>query len=124
MIQSLKFNKYLYNVLSTNLKDIGIFPIIAEQGAKYPYIIFTRENVYTNTSKDGYHIDNVEFSVEIYTGNDYSKGVEIATQIRGLLDDWKSAEELSIIHTTLKSASEGYFEDTYQQRLEFRSLVR
>lgn len=124
MIQSLKFNKYLYNVLSTNLTDVGIFPIIAEQGAKYPYIIFTRDNVYTHTSKDGYYIDNVEFSVEIYTGNDYSRGVEIATQIREILDDWKKSEELSIIHTTLKSASEIYIEDTYQQRLEFTSLVR
>jgi len=90
-MKSNEIGKYIYNVLKTNVNVFDlvmdrIFPIVAENGTNYPYIIYTRNASNTQYTKDGIISENCSLTIDcVHT--DYSKGVDVALAVREAFDN-------------------------------------
>ena len=59
-------------------------PSLADNNAKYPFIVYKRNNVISSTSKDGSYEDTVDIGITIVTMK-YAEGIEIANKVREIL---------------------------------------
>lgn len=100
---------------------ISVYPIIAEETSAYPYIAYTREGLTLGRSKDGIHEESITYTLNIYTGNDYSRGLDIANTIIDTLTDWRylntDTQQQQRIDISIISSSETYVGDSYLQAL-------
>lgn len=128
MIKSLLIGKLLFELLST---DEGlharvhdrIFPQIAKNDARFPFIVFTRDSVLPKYCKDGNMEDDVTVSVKIYSSN-YDEGCEIAQMVRDRIDLKKGQDDTFVVNQIhMTSASESWIEDTFVQTLTFTMRV-
>ena len=56
MIDTLNLGKYIYSKLS-QIEGVKSYPLIADNDAKFPFIVYKRENLVSNGCKDGYYED-------------------------------------------------------------------
>ena len=63
MIDSLGIGKVIYKLL----KDFTTYPLVADNNAKYPFLVYKRSNVTSSSSKDGIYEDTVDISITIVT---------------------------------------------------------
>jgi hypothetical protein len=126
MINTLNIGKYIYSVLNGSEEITSLaktYPLIADNDAKYPFIIYRRVNLSSNSSKDGYYEDDVTIEITVVSDK-YSDSVDIATKIRNLLERQSvNYEDLEINDTTLSLATEEYSNNAYVQRLQFTSKI-
>lgn len=126
---SLLVGKHIYKILSENEKLNGyvgnkIFPIVAEEGTKYPFIIFSKTGINSSTSKDGLIKDYVTIDIHIVTIN-YLEGCTIANEVRNLLDcSIYNDDELKITHIRLQNVAEAFQENAYVQTLTFEFQIK
>lgn len=124
MINSLNIGKYIYSTL-TNSDDINckVYPLVADNDAKFPFIVYKRTNLISRSCKDGSYED--EITVEIVVVCDkYSDSINIATTIRNLLERQSvQFENLEINDGVLSFANEEYSNNTYIQRLQFNFKI-
>lgn len=124
MINTLNIGKYIYSVLNDS-KDITckVYPLIADNDAKYPFIIYRRVNLQSESSKDGYYEDSVSIEITVVSDK-YSDSVDIATKIRNLLEKQSvNYDDLVINDATLSLATEEYSNNAYVQRLQFTFII-
>ena len=76
MIDTLNLGKYIYSKLS-QIQGVKSYPLIADNDAKFPFIVYKRINLESSGCKDGYYEDKVVVEVIIVTDK-YYKGIEIA----------------------------------------------
>ena len=76
MIDSLGIGKVIFTLLG----DFKTYPLVADNNAKYPFIVYKRNNVISSTCKDGSYED----TVDIGTMMD-SEGIKIANKVREIL---------------------------------------
>jgi hypothetical protein len=55
MIDTLNIGKYIYSVLK--FTNIGVYPLVADNDAKYPFIVYRRIGMVSSGCKDGYYED-------------------------------------------------------------------
>lgn len=128
MIDSLNIGKVIYTNLSTDSRIQGIlgkriYPVIAENNAALPFIIYKRDTLTSNGCKDGVYEDNIIFTINIVTEK-YSQGVEIANLVRDILEkDMIQYEQMTLEDTTIQGASESYSDDSYIQTLKFNTKI-
>lgn len=126
MINTLNIGKYIYSVLNGSEEITSLaktYPLIADNDAKYPFIIYRRVNLNSNGNKDGYYEDDVTIEITVVSDK-YSDSVDIATKIRNLLERQSvNYEDLEINDTTLSLATEEYSNNAYVQRLQFTSKI-
>ena len=65
----LSINKFIYNILQSD-KELtsmckSIYPLVAEAEVKFPFILFTRDNVQPIDTKEYVVGDRVTFSIAI-----------------------------------------------------------
>ncbi len=124
MINTLNIGKYIYSVLNDS-DDIHcvVYPLVADNDAKYPFIIYKRVSLASNSCKDGYYEDNA--TVEIVVVSDkYADGVDIATKVRNVLEKQSvNYDDLEISDATLSFATEEYSNNAYVQRLQFSFTI-
>lgn len=124
MINTLNIGKYIHSVLD-NSEDITckVYPLIADNNAKYPFIIYKRVSMSSNACKDGYYEDNVIMEITVVSDK-YASSVDIATKIRNLLETQSvNYDDLEINDTTLSLATEEYSNNAYVQRLQFTMTI-
>lgn len=122
---SLSIGVHIYEKLasSASLKDLvedKIFPVSTQQATTFPFILYKRNSLIPNVTKDRYAIgDNVEVEIVIADSN-YMRSVTIAEKVRSLIDR-KAGEykAFSVIGAKLISTDETFAEDTFIQRLIF-----
>ena len=124
-MNGLLVGKLIYQVLSNDDyidSKVGnaIFPLVAPQDTAFPFIVYTKSNVFTDIhSKDGWLSDAINFTITIVSDN-YFTGVNIANQVRLLFENRIiSNDELKINNIHLVSSNESFNEDTYIQNLYF-----
>jgi len=125
MNNGLEVNKRIYAILSgdealTAMIGANCFPIIAEENATFPLVIFTRDSMYPEYSKDFNTGDIVEVSVQA-VGNNYIQTVDILSRIRTLLEN---RQDDYFRRSTVIGATEAYIDNVYVQTLIFRFLIR
>lgn len=120
MSNSLNIGKVIYNKLHTITNNI--YPLVAENGTEYPFIIYSRDNLSCSYCKDGCYEDRVVMSIKIATAT-YHSGVDIAQQVREKLtfNGYKSDD--MIMYSQLDNASEEYVDNTYLQNLTFTITI-
>lgn len=122
MINTLDIGKYIYSTLNNNI-DCKVYPLVADNNAKFPFVVYRRTNLVSATCKDGIYQDEV--SVEIIVVSDgYSDSIDIATNIRSLLEKQSVFyDDLEINDGTLNLATEEYSNNSYVQRLQFNFKI-
>ena len=96
------------------------FPVSTLRATTFPFIIYKRNALTPNSTKDRYSIgDNVEVEIVIADCN-YSRSVIIAEYVRDLIDKKTgSYKRFSVMDANLISTDEAFSEDTFIQRLVF-----
>ena len=121
---SISVNKYIYQLLISDekLKELvgnKIYPLVAEESVTYPFIIFTKESISGNYTKDLLVNDSVTISIAVAAAN-YFQTVEIAERVRQILENHRDEYFYNIL---LESVTEDFVEDTFLQQLQFSAKI-
>ena len=125
---SLQVGKAIYTLLSSNqqlvsMVDGNIFPLIAEINTTFPFIVYKRESVTPQYSKDYWTSDEVMINVMV-ASNDYVQSIEIADLVRQSLDQKQGEYSgIKIRDLRLIQADEDFIDDTYIQYLTFKIKI-
>lgn len=129
MTDSIKIGKYIYYALTENTAvgnyvGFKVFPVIAEEGTNFPFIIYQRNNIFTSEfSKDGYSEDTVEFSIMV-ASTQYEESCDIANEVRKVLEKkYKVFDNMEINDCRMVGISEIYSENAYVQSLSFQCVI-
>lgn len=130
---SLLAGTYMKGLLSSDSDFIAlvgedkVFPIVCPADTLYPYVTYTRDNIYpqyTKAAPVGGWTNNVSITYRVYTGDNHDSGEAIANALRNALE-WNSYkdEDIVINPIQLASAVEFYNEDGFCQQLTFSTQV-
>lgn len=121
----IQIGKAVYQILSNDTKvkemvENKIYPLIANQGTTYPFIVYKRTGIEPLTSKDKF-ICNEITSVDVIIASDrYDESIELAELVQDALNGKRGTYSgINIIDINLISADEDYIEDTFIQNLTF-----
>lgn len=116
-MKNFKVGKEIINILTndtnvTNLVSTKVFPIVANEGTTFPFIVYRRTN-YTPASNKDYTSEIVGIEINILSQR-YDEAVNIAEAVANSLDR-KETEIIEDIKIT--NISEDYIEDTFVERI-------
>lgn len=98
-----------------------VFPVVTNEGARMPYIVYQRDGLDQDANKGRGRCDRATISVECYTEG-YGESVALAEAVRNALDGLQMEDEengLSLRSCVLDDASEGWVGEAIVQRLTF-----
>ena len=105
------------HVLShTNGAGDRVYPIIANEGTVYPFIVYERTGFDVVYSKDGYTQQRVNFTVKV-VASDYFSTLKICEEISALLSELNRSDYIEYRNISIDSATEEYTNDAYVQTL-------
>lgn len=118
-VTGLSVISYLWDKITDN-QDLAsvlekrIFPLVAEEGTEYPYLIMKLESIQPAYSKDGRLYDNLTVSVSVFA-KDYKTVVNTQELIRNLLESNSFR---------LDSFNEDFNSDAYKQTVYYRTYYK
>lgn len=120
MMDSLNIGKAIYTILQTSIDiDKKIYPLIADEGTTFPFIIYKRTGLTPESTKDNTN-ENVSVEINIASSN-YSESVDLAIKVRKALEHKKGTySDIAIEDIVIDDATEDYIEDTFIQTLTFK----
>ena len=125
----LTIGKYINNALTTDstltsmIGEKKVYPLIADNDVKFPFLVYKRLSLQSNTTKDGRHEDEVVVEISIVSEK-YSDGVNIANEVRRILEkDEVSYSDIFINEANLILASEEYSGNSFLQTMQFQMKV-
>ena len=118
-VTGLSVISYLYDKITDNQNLVSslkerIFPLVAEEGTDYPYLIMKLESIQPTYSKDGRLYDNLTVSVSVFA-KDYKTVVNIQESVRNLLESCSFR---------LDSFNEDFNSDAYRQTVYYRTYYK
>ena len=121
MVDSILIGKTIFKLLSDSAElkkyvDKKIYPLIADDGVTYPFIIYYRTSIRNIVCKDGYYEDEVGFSI-IVVSNSYIESLEIANIVRCIFEKNKLTD--TIYNCMVESIDEDYNNNAYIQQIDF-----
>lgn len=120
MMDSLNIGKAIYTILQTSIDiDKKIYPLIADEGTTFPFIIYKRTGLAPESTKDNTN-ENVSVEINIASSN-YSESIDLAIKVRKALEHKKGTySDIAIEDIVIDDATEDYMEDTFIQTLTFK----
>ena len=120
MMDSLNIGKAIYTILQTSIDiDKKIYPLIADEGTTFPFIIYKRTGLIPESTKDNTN-ENVSVEINIASSN-YSESIDLAIKVRKVLEHKKGTySDIAIEDIVIDDATEDYIEDTFIQTLTFK----
>lgn len=120
--KSLKIGDMVYD-LCKNICTGGCFPIIADKGSKYPFMIYRRSGLGMQSAKDENIIDYVSVDILLYA-TDYTESVNLIQSVKDTLElkRWSNGE-FRVIDTDITGSSEFWHNDAYVQSLTVQFKV-
>ena len=127
MVNSIELGKVINTVLEESLntdpqsKRIEIYPLIADNDAKYPFVVYQRSCVSTGISKDGVYEDTNTVKITVVASN-YPESVAIAQKVRkGFEFKYRLFEDptIKVYYSILVSSDESFEGDAFIQTLTF-----
>lgn len=124
MTNSLLIGKLIYSKLNQGLQTTNIYPIVAENGTTFPYIVYKRTNLSNTTfTKDGICEDSCDYSITIVSDK-YDEGVELAHEVRRIMEKPNLvSNDIAINNNRLMGANEEWANDAYLQTLNFQCKI-
>lgn len=121
MIDSLKVGKIVYSKIGS-LVNNRCYPLIAENGTSYPFIIYQRDSLDSTFCKDGVYEDEVNVSVKVVTDT-YNAGIDLAQSVREAMTFNNYTSEGGTYTSLMVQADEEFSNDAYVQTLIFRITI-
>jgi hypothetical protein len=121
MIDSLKVGKIVYSKIGS-LVNNRCYPLIAENGTSYPFIIYQRDSLDSMFCKDGVYEDEVNVSVKVVTDT-YNAGIDLAQSVREAMTFNNYTSEGGTYTSLMVQADEEFSNDAYVQTLIFRITI-
>ena len=120
MMDSLNIGKAISTILQTSIDiDKKIYPLIADEGTTFPFIIYKRTGLTPESTKDNTN-ENVSVEINIASSN-YSESIDLAIKVRKALEHKKGTySDIAIEDIVIDDATEDYIEDTFIQTLTFK----
>ena len=123
MLDTLEIGKYINNILSSNvdLQNLGVkvYPLIADNDAKFPFIVYRRTGLTSSSTKDGIYQDTVTIEIKIVTDK-YSTGIQIANIVRNLIQvPYARYGAMEIDDVAINFANEEFTENAFIQNMKF-----
>lgn len=125
MVNSILIGKTIFKLLSDSAElkkyvDKKIYPLIADDGVTYPFIIYYRTSIRNIVCKDGYYEDEVGFSI-LVVSNSYIESLEIANIVRSIFEKNKLTD--TIYNCKVEDIDEDYNNNAYIQEIDFTCKV-
>ena len=121
----IQIGKAVYQILSNDTKvkekvKSKIYPLVANQGTTFPFIIYKRTGIEPVTSKDRFICSELT-TVDVTVASDrYDESIELAELVKDTLSGKNGIYSgINIIDINMISAGEDYIEDTFIQTLTF-----
>lgn len=121
IVNGITIGQYIFDKIK-HLTNNKVYPIIAENGTTYPFIVYTRDGVSSDSTKDGMFMETVYFSIKVVS-NKYSETIETADNVRRCLTIQKD-ETNKVYDMRMTNISETFQEDSYIQTLTFEAKLR
>lgn len=124
MIDTLNIGKYIRSVLTADNElakyiEKKVYPLVADNDVKYPFIVYKRLSLMSNSGKDGYYEDDVTIEITIVSDK-YSSGIQVANIVRSILERREiRLDNMTIYDGTLVLATEEYANNAYIQKMQF-----
>lgn len=107
------------NVELTEMVGDRLYPVAVKENIECPFIVYERESVVPNSTKDGTEGDTVTENVFVFAET-YGQSVKIAEIVRDALDGSQgSYSSFSIDECNFQDAAETYEDGVYVQQLVF-----
>lgn len=119
----LSTNTKIYDILKNDAK-LGemcksIYPLVAEEDVKFPFILFSRTSVRPIDTKTCIAGDNVTFDIVIVSDK-YKLGVNIAERVRQLFEKRRDSYFREV---NMTGCTEGFGDNAYVQTLSFSATI-
>lgn len=120
-MKSLEIGRIVKNILSQDTqlsRQIGtkIFPLVADKGTSFPFIVYRRDGVTPSSNKDSLVYDVTVRMSLIIASSDYKQGLDLLSRtIDTLLRELP--KETSCTDIEILDTSEEYRDDTFLQLL-------
>jgi hypothetical protein len=113
----LKVGKVIYALL----KDTAsVFPMVADEGTKFPFIIYKRTGTQIGDTKDIYNYSETAYIEVILATEDYETSISLAEEIKTKLEHFRGQiEGITVTCIKMTDAAEDFAGDCYTQRLNF-----
>ena len=122
---SLQVGKAIYNILSNDAKIIDsvehkIYPLIADTGTTFPFIVYRRTGIEPSDSKDRFIYSENTYVEVVIASDKYNESIEIADLVKNALQGKRgNYSGINIHDIRMTNADEDYIEDTFIQNLTF-----
>ena len=119
--RSLEIGRIIKNILSQDTllsKQIGtkIYPLVADKGTNFPFIVYRRDGVTPSSNKDSLVYDVTVRMSLIIASSDYKQGLDLLSRtIDTLLQELPKETDCTDIE--ILDTSEEYRDDTFLQLL-------
>lgn len=123
-MSSLQIGKALNSILSEGGIE-RVYPIVAENGTKFPFITYKRNSIVQADTKDVYNYREIAYVELAILSTTYAESIEIAESVKELLEsiNAEAYNGVKIQRMRLYDASEDYINDAYLQRLIFQITI-
>lgn len=126
MDNSILAGKYIRSFMIENqeltslIQPSNIFPLIANADTKFPFIVYSRNNLKPTYTKSFLTENNVEFTI-IVVSDEYVQSLEIANAVRHSLEGYRYTDDyIKINPIHLDTVVEETLDDAYIQRMIFK----
>lgn len=130
-MESLELGRVVKSILLQDeelSRQVGskIFPLCADKGTSFPFIVYRRDGLTPSTNKDKLVYDTQVRMSFIVASSDYRQGLGICSKVVDVLlaSQGKTVGGLEITDLELQDTSEEYREDTFLQLLSITVNIK
>lgn len=117
-MNGLEIGKAIKTVLDGTTKNV--FPLVADQGATYPFIVYRRSGLSHANTKDRFNYQELSTVEVIVAGSTYQQSLQIAKEVLNRMEYTRGTyNNISISEIKLINAEEDFIEDAFIQKLTF-----
>lgn len=118
MMSGLQIGKAIKTILSGIDK---VYPLVADVGTTYPFVVYRRSGLYPSTTKDRYSYREMATIEVIVAAANYPDSITLAEQVKGKLEHTRGKfNDINVGDILLINADEDYIEDAFVQKLTFQ----
>ncbi len=130
-MESLELGRVVKSILLQDeeiSRQVGskIFPLVADKGTSFPFIVYRRDGLTPSTNKDKLIFDTQVRMSFIVASSDYRQGLGICSKVIDVLlaSQGRTIGGLEITDLELQDTSEEFREDTFLQLLSITVNIK
>lgn len=113
---TVRIGEAIYSILKPFKK---VYPLIADEGTTYPFIVYKRSSGYSQSDKDGIYSATANIDIMV-ASQEYEEGVDIADKIITTMEKVKGdVTGFDIWHIRMIDSNESYVDNSFVQEMKF-----